>query len=160
MIYLQILVSASPSERPQPATKTLLENAALATLHFTETPPDVDISIVLTNDAQLQKLNLEFLGIDAPTDVLAFPSVETDPDSGHQYLGDVIISYSRAEAQAAAVGHPIESELRLLVIHGVLHLLGYDHAEEQEKAVMWSVQEEILVQIRDPEEKNNTVNNP
>jgi len=160
MIYLQILESACPSERPQPVTKTLLENAALATLNLTETPPDVDLSIVLTNDAQLQKLNLEFLGIDAPTDVLAFPSVETDPDSGHQYLGDVIISYPMAEAQAAAVGHPIESELRLLVIHGVLHLLGYDHAEEQEKAVMWSVQEDILVQMRGPEEQNDTVNNP
>ena len=147
MIFLQISESISPTESPEPVEPSLLENAVLATLGYTDTSSDVDLSIVLTDDNQLRQLNLQFLGVDAPTDVLAFPSGETDPDSGTQYLGDVIVSYPRAKAQASAAGHALERELKLLVVHGVLHLLGYDHGEEQQKAEMWSAQEAILAQI-------------
>lgn len=147
MIFLQISESISPTKGPEPVEPSLLENAVLATLGYTDTSSDVDLSIVLTDDNQLRQLNLQFLGVDAPTDVLAFPSGETDPDSGTHYLGDVIVSYPRAKAQASAAGHALERELKLLVVHGVLHLLGYDHGEEQQKAEMWSAQEAILAQI-------------
>lgn len=147
MIYLQFSESISPIEGSEPVEPSLLENAARATLQYAGTSLDVDLSIVLTDDVQLHEFNLQFLGVDAPTDVLAFPSGETDPDSGTQYLGDVIVSFPRAEAQAENAGHALERELRLLVTHGVLHLLGYDHGEEQQKAVMWSAQEDILSQL-------------
>ena len=107
------------------------------------------MTLVITDDSGIQELNRDFLGIDAPTDVLAFSTQEDDepfvvaPDA-RGYLGDVIVSYPRAAAQAEELGHPLELELNLLIVHGVLHLLGYDHADEAGKMVMWVRQDEIL----------------
>jgi len=106
-----------------------------------------DMTVVLTDDARLHELNREYLGVDAPTDVLSFPAAETDPETGTPYLGDILISISRAEAQAQTAGHPLESEVQLLVVHGVLHLLGHDHVHAQEKTRMWKAQAEILGQL-------------
>jgi probable rRNA maturation factor len=108
-----------------------------------------EVTLVLTDDEGIQALNRDFLGLDAPTDVLSFSAQEDGgpfvaaPEMGG-YLGDVIVSYPRAVAQAEERGHPIQQELNLLVVHGILHLLGYDHAGEEEKAVMWARQEAIL----------------
>lgn len=103
-----------------------------------------DLTVVLTGDAELRKLNREYLGIDATTDVLSFPAAEVNPESRAAYLGDVLISVPRAQAQARAAGHALESEVQLLVVHGVLHLLGYDHARPGQRARMWSVQAKVL----------------
>ena len=127
-----------------PFPEKLLEHAAQAALEHESESMDSDLSIVLTDDARLQQLNREYLGIDAPTDVLSFPASETDPDTGVRYIGDILISIPRAQTQAAASGHPLESEVQLLVVHGVLHLLGHDHAESKDKARMWKAQSEIL----------------
>jgi probable rRNA maturation factor len=122
-----------------------LEHAASAALvHQSVTG---DLSIVLTDDAQLQQLNHDYLGVDAPTDVLSFPASETDPESNITYLGDILISVQRAHQQAVAAGHPLESEVQLLVVHGVLHLLGHDHARQAEKSRMWAAQTAILESI-------------
>jgi probable rRNA maturation factor len=123
----------------------LIERAAHAAL--THQSADGDLSVVLTNDARLHQLNREYLGVDAPTDVLSFRASESDPETGARYLGDILISIPRAEAQAKSAGHPLESEVQLLVVHGVLHLLGYDHANLKEKAGMWKIQSEILESI-------------
>ncbi len=107
------------------------------------------VTVVITDDEGIQGLNRDFLGIDAPTDVLAFSFLEDSgpfiaaPEAGG-YLGDVIVSYPRAVAQAGELGHPVEEELHLLVVHGLLHLLGYDHADEEGQAEMWARQEQIL----------------
>ena len=122
----------------------LLQRAARLTLDLESAPVDADITIVLTDDAQLHELNKEFLGVDAPTDVLSFPASESDPETGSPYLGDILISIPRAKAQAKAAGHPLESEAQLLVVHGALHLLGHDHAKANEKKKMWKAQAEIL----------------
>lgn len=129
--------------------KELLERAARAALTHQQQSPDVDLSIVLTDDARLKQLNRDYLGIDAPTDVLSFPASESDgsendPETGSPYLGDILISIPRAKAQAKAAGHALESEVQLLVVHGVLHLLGHDHAKPKEKKKMWQAQGEIL----------------
>lgn len=108
-----------------------------------------ELTLVVTDDEGIRALNRDFLGIDAPTDVLSFSAQEDSgpfvaaPEAGG-YLGDVILSYPRAIEQAREQGHSTEQELNLLVVHGVLHLLGYDHAGEEEKAVMWAQQEAIL----------------
>jgi probable rRNA maturation factor len=143
-------------ETETPFRQELLEHAARSALHYAAQPPDAGLSIILTNDARLHELNLNYLGVDAPTDVLSFPASEIDPETGAPYLGDILISVPRARAQAEAAGHPLESEVQLLVVHGVLHLLGHDHAEPDEKARMWKAQAEILeglglgqIQIRD-----------
>lgn len=124
--------------------KRLLERAARAALTHQKRSPDADLSIVLTDNARLQRLNRDYLGIDAPTDVLSFPASESDPVTGSPYLGDILISIPRARAQAKTAGHALESEAQLLVVHGVLHLLGHDHAKPKEKAKMWKAQAEIL----------------
>ena len=133
-----------------PSLKTVLapeaaERAALAAL--THQSADGDLTIVLTDDAQLHELNRDYLGIDAPTDVLSFPASETDPETARRYLGDILISVPRAEEQARAAGHALEAEAQLLTVHGTLHLLGYDHASTAEKARMWKAQAEILARL-------------
>jgi probable rRNA maturation factor len=133
------------SEFPFP--EELLERAANATLEHESQPVDSDLSIILTSDARLHALNFNYLGIDAPTDVLSFPASETDPESGARYIGDILISIARAQTQAETARHPLETEVQLLVVHGVLHLLGYDHAEPEEKAHMWKAQSEILASL-------------
>ena len=135
-----IHIESSPAL--QPVKPELIEHAALTTLAHQST--DGDLTIVLTDDAQLHQLNRDYLGVDAPTDVLSFPASETDPETGVSYLGDVIVSIPRAEAQSQSAGHPLEAELQLLVVHGVLHLLGHDHADPEDKARMWSAQSQVL----------------
>ena len=131
--------------KAQAVSAQWIERAAQAAL--THQSADGDLTVVLSDDARLQKLNQDYLGVDAPTDVLSFPASETDPETGARYLGDIIISIPRAEAQAKSAGHPLEAEVQLLVVHGVLHLLGYDHAEAEEKTKMWKVQAEVLERL-------------
>jgi probable rRNA maturation factor len=127
-------------------SEDLIERAAHAALsHLTSGESrDAELTIVLTDDTRLHEMNRDYLGIDAPTDVLSFPASETDPETGARYVGDILISIPRAQAQAEAAGHPLESEMQLLVVHGVLHLLGHDHAQAEDKARMWKTQAEIL----------------
>jgi probable rRNA maturation factor len=105
-----------------------------------------DLSIVFVDDQEMQDLNRAFRQENSSTDVLAFPAGYVDPDSHHTYLGDVIISFSQAEQQAIHSRHAVNDEIQLLAIHGVLHLLGHDHLEADDKAKMWSAQEQILNQ--------------
>jgi probable rRNA maturation factor len=150
MIEVQISEAIEQKETSlQAATRgeqitALLQQAAATALQVAGADPQADMTVVLSDDDQLQRLNHQFLEIDAPTDVLSFPGGDTDPDSETLYLGDVIISYERAAAQAAAGGHAVEAELQLLTVHGVLHLLGHDHAEAAEKTAMWAVQAQAL----------------
>ncbi len=125
----------------------VLERAARQTLLCAGASPEAELSVVLSSDERLAELNRQYLGVDAPTDVLAFPAGDVDPDSGAPYLGDVLISYPRALAQAAAGGHLPTEELQLLVVHGVLHLLGYDHSTEEERERMWTLQDEALTRL-------------
>lgn len=127
--------------------RDLLERATNAVLDHQAESSDSELTIVLTDDARLKELNRDYLGIDAPTDVLSFPASETDPETGARYIGDILISIPRAKSQATAAGHPLESEVQLLVVHGVLHLLGHDHANAEEKARMWKAQAEILERL-------------
>lgn len=128
-----------------------LRIVARAVLHsegWTSSEP-AELTLVITDDDGIQGLNRDFLGIDAPTDVLAFSAREDDgpfvaaPEAGG-YLGDVIVSYPRAVAQAQEHGHSPQRELNLLIVHGILHLLGYNHADEEEKSAMWARQDAIL----------------
>jgi probable rRNA maturation factor len=124
----------------------LLKHAALAVLELSGAPAG-DLTIVLVDDARIQGLNRDFLGHDAPTDVLSFPADQADPETGHRYLGDIVISCARAAEQAGERGHSLEAEMQLLVVHGVLHLLGHDHAETGEKERMWAAQAEALERL-------------
>ena len=134
-------------ESEVPFPQHLLEQAGRETLKHQSYSLESELSIILTDDARLHELNLNYLGVNAPTDVLSFPASETDPETGAHYIGDILISVPRAQAQAEAAGHPLEAEVQLLVVHGVLHLMGHDHAEAEEKKRMWEAQAEILERL-------------
>ena len=121
-----------------------LRAAARAALKHQQAPMPGALTIVVADDATLHQLNCEFLGEDRPTDVLSFPSGEADSEAGGRYFGDIALSLPTARAQARTAGHPLGAELQLLVVHGVLHLLGHDHANKEEQARMWQAQAEIL----------------
>src|SRR5512146_460190 len=127
--------------------QNLIETAAQAALEHEGESLNAELSIILTDDARLHELNLNYLGVDAATDVLSFPASETDPETGARYIGDILISVPRAQAQAEAADHPLEAEVQLLVVHGVLHLLGHDHARAKDKARMWKAQAAILERL-------------
>ncbi len=96
------------------------------------------VSLYITDDAEMRRLNRRFHATDASTDVLSFPS------QGGDHLGDVVISYDRARAQARRAGWRTADELDLLAVHGTLHLLGYDDLKPRARSKMWKKQEEIL----------------
>ena len=127
--------------------KSILLQAAQLTLELTNADYGSDVSIVVGNDALLQRLNSKYRNVDSTTDVLSFPSGEVDPDTQAYYLGDIVISLPRAQEQASSVGHPLVDELQLLVVHGTLHLLGYDHLEIVDKVKMQAAQDDILKQL-------------
>jgi probable rRNA maturation factor len=123
-----------------------LRQAARTTLEQQRIKRHVELTIVVTGNAQLRSLNRAFREVDAPTDVLSFATDE-QPGPDTLYLGDVVISYPKAREQALAGRHSVEAELQLLVVHGVLHLLGHDHYTEAEKNVMWKAQSAVLKRL-------------
>jgi probable rRNA maturation factor len=141
-----ITISITPEFKTM-VSPYLLERAAKVVLEMEAIDLKSDLTILIDNDQRIQKLNFQFLGIDAPTDVLSFPSDEIDPETQSEYLGDIIISYTQACIQADVVGESINDEMQLLVVHGVLHLLGFDHAEPEEKEQMWNAQQAALTKL-------------
>lgn len=111
---------------------------------------EVEISVVLGDNEMIRTLNRDYLGSDTPTDVLSFPSEEINPETGFRYLGDIMISIPRALEQAETSNHPLSAELELLLVHAVLHLLGFDHADLEEKQLMWIEQTAILKTLNTP----------
>jgi probable rRNA maturation factor len=99
---------------------------------------DAEISLVLASDATIRELNRGFRGIDKATDVLSFPQGD------NILLGDIVISLETAERKAAEAETDTEEEVAFLFIHGLLHLLGYDHTEEETESEMYALQETIL----------------
>lgn len=129
---------------------SILAHAAEKTLAMVGNADEVSLTILVSNDAQLKKLNQDFREIDEPTDVLSFPIDSPELEGEKGYLGDIAISLERAGAQAKAGGHTLQQELELLTVHGVLHLLGHDHYTEEEKRIMWSLQQQALEDLENP----------
>lgn len=110
-------------------------------------PASCELTIKITGIEEIKALNQTYRNIDAPTDVLSFESDQTLPDSGKTYLGDIILSYPIAVQQAQTAGHSVLVEILVLVIHGSLHLLGYDHGTPEERTAMWNMQDSIFARI-------------
>lgn len=116
-----------------------------------------EVSVTLTNNAYIHTLNKQYRQIDRPTDVLSFALNESEEpavDGGLDVnvLGDLIISVERAEEQAADYGHSVRREMAFLTVHGMLHLLGYDHMEEEERAEMEAEQRFVMEKLGIPRE--------
>ena len=127
-----------------------IKTAVISTLHQQFITPPAAITIVLTDDKTIRQLNRDYRATDAPTDVLSFSAGDSMPGMEAVYLGDIIISVPFAVQQAVVSGHPTIAELQLLAVHGTLHLLGHDHASEQEKKVMWAAQAAVLTTLHLP----------
>lgn len=113
-----------------------------------------EVSIILTDDARIRELNREYRGIDRPTDVLSFalhesdePEIVFDGEDQIDALGDIIVSVERARAQAIEYGHSFRREIIFLIVHGMLHLLGYDHIEEADRLEMEAEQKFIMNEL-------------
>lgn len=125
-----------------------VEKAVLAALAH-ENALDRFVSVELTNDSVIHEYNREYRSVDRPTDVLSFPADEggellSIPDG---FLGDIMISIPRAEEQGKELGHSTEREIIFLTVHGLLHLLGYDHMTEEDESIMLPVQRSIVSEI-------------
>ncbi len=104
-----------------------------------------DFSLIFVEPEAIRELNNTYRQVDAVTDVLSFEyGNEIDPETGQEYLGDIIICAEQAQKQAEMSGHSVMDEICLLEIHGLLHLLGYDHMEEEQKEEMWKYQNMYL----------------
>ena len=139
----------------------IIRQVVEASLDYEACPYEAQVSVVLTDNARIQEINAEFRQIDRPTDVLSFPLVDyetpaefagledaegeyVDPDTGELMLGDIVISVEKVTEQAEKYGHSEKRELAFLTAHSMLHLMGYDHMEEEERVVMERKQAEIL----------------
>lgn len=129
----------------------LMEKAAAATLSREGVPvEDVEISITFVDDEEIRELNAQYRDVDKVTDVLSFPQFESPeelPEEGEIILGDVVLNVEQAKRQAEEYGHSEDREIIYLFVHSLLHLLGYDHMEEDEKAEMRGAEEEIMNEL-------------
>jgi probable rRNA maturation factor len=138
-----------------------LHRLALAVLHSERAPGPLEVGVVVTTDEEVLALNRQYLGHDYKTDVLSFGMQQghssedriefVTPQERPAYLGDVVISYDRAAEQAPEYGQSTEAEVATLLIHGLLHLLGYDDMAEGTRRRMHARQQELLEALYDPE---------
>ena len=154
---MEVILSTYPEELSFPAE--IAENVRAAAEKAAELygVPTAEVSITLTDNAYIHELNRQYRNIDRPTDVLSFalnegvePEVKDGPEIN--VLGDIIISVERAAEQAADYGHSLRREMAFLTVHGMLHLLGYDHMEEAERAEMQREEKYVMEQLGIPRE--------
>ena len=112
--------------------------------------PQADLCITLVDEAAMETLHVQWMDLPGPTDVMSFPMDELRPGRDEQepqegVLGDIVLCPSVAATQAAEAGHATEEELLLLTTHGILHLLGFDHAEPEEEREMFELQRQLLL---------------
>jgi probable rRNA maturation factor len=131
-----------------------LRHAARLTFEQGRTQPATahTVAILITDEATSQALNQQYRGVDAPTDVLSFantpdPDFPDSSDTMGGHLGDLVISFPVAARQAQQAGHTAAAEVTLLVVHGMLHLLGYDHHTDAQKAEMWALQGKVMSRL-------------
>ena len=130
------------NEQTQQVDEARLSRLATHVLEAEEVDEEAELSVLLVGSDHIRRLNARFAGDDYATDVLSFPMMEDDESS--LLLGDVVICPEVAATNAAKLGHDVARELDTLLVHGTLHLLGYDHDDEEEKARMQGRQRDIL----------------
>ena len=128
-----------------PETAVLVKKAAAAALRAEGVDEPCEIGVTLTNDKGIHGINCEQRGVDRPTDVLSFPIDEMNYDTNRRYLGDMVLSLERAEAQGEEYGGGFAHEVQYLTVHSVLHLLGYDHLDEGEKKAKMRAREKAIM---------------
>lgn len=160
---MNIIFDCELEEKPAISYEEIMERAINAALDYEGCPYECEINVVITDNEHIRETNREFREIDRATDVLSFPMIEYEvpgqfdwledydeyfhPETGELLLGDIMISMEKVFEQASEYGHSIERELAFLTVHSVLHLCGYDHMEDDERAVMEQKQREIMDEL-------------
>ena len=154
---MKVIISNYPEELSFPAEIEENVRAAAEKVGELYGVENGEVSVTLTNNDYIHQLNRKYRQIDRPTDVLSFalneseePDIENGPDIN--VLGDIILSVERAEEQAADYGHSLRREIAFLTVHGMLHLLGYDHMEEEERLEMEQEQRFVMEKLGIPRE--------
>ena len=139
----------------------VIKNVVKRVVDTENCPYEVEVNVLLTNNEEIHEANKDFRNIDRPTDVLSFPMVDYDfpadfslvnespegylnPETDELLLGDIMVSVDKVYSQAEEYGHGIKREFAFLIAHSMLHLLGYDHMEDEERVVMEAKQEAVL----------------
>lgn len=148
---MEILINNEQEHYDLEPYEDLLIKAFSIAAAIEDLPEDFEVSISFVDDRRIHELNLEYRGVDAPTDVLSFPQNGEDdlilPEGFPLVLGDIIISLERALEQARDFDHSLEREVIYLSIHGFFHLVGYDHETEAEQQVMRELEERVLGEL-------------
>lgn len=156
---VEVYIENAQTEIPVDEETLYLIRTVIAQAAAMEQVSDGEVSVVLVDDATMQQYNAQYRGVDKTTDVLSFSMLEGEDgeaedenDAGAQepmprLLGDILISMPRVQAQAEEYGHSFRRELGFLVVHGFLHLLGYDHDTPEAEQAMFSRQEQVLASL-------------
>ena len=149
---MEIEIRREPEDLPVPDSDITAVRRAVETVGRLYGAEDAEVSVTLTDDAHVHVLNREYRNVDRPTDVLSFALAESEEPEiigadGGVVLGDLVISLERAAAQAEEYGHSTLRELSFLTVHGMLHLLGYDHMEEEERLEMEEEQRRVMEEL-------------
>lgn len=145
---MEIQLEVRPYYRGKFDRESLL-NAVKASLVSCYSQP-VIVGLLVSGNREIQQMNRDYRGMDKPTDVLSFNQNYTDPETGLEYIGDIILAVPYAGIQAKRDGHSLDEELQLLAIHGVLHLAGFDHDTTAREKVMWQEQSRLLASTGNP----------
>ena len=137
------------NESATPVDEAAILRLAVFALDSLHVHADAELAIVLVDEGAMEQLHVQWMDEPGPTDVLSFPMDELRPGTEESptppgLLGDIVLCPQVAQAQAETAGHPTLAELQLLTTHGILHLLGFDHAEPDEEKEMFGLQREIL----------------
>ena len=149
---MEIEIRRDPEDLPVSEAETAAVRCAIETVGRLYGAEDVEVSVTLTDDAHIHEINRMYRGVDRPTDVISFALTESEEPEiigaqQNEVLGDLIISLDRMRAQAAEYGHTELRELSFLTVHGMLHLLGYDHIEEEERLEMEEEQRAVMEEL-------------
>ena len=151
---MNLLIDNRTDEPLTAELEDAIRRAAAEALRYEEFDEDCEISVSIVDNEEIREINRQFRSIDRATDVLSFPMLtfaegeEAEVNENDEIvLGDIIISLERAKEQAEEYGHSYERELLYLFVHSILHLLGYDHMEEEERIEMETLQREILNEL-------------
>jgi probable rRNA maturation factor len=141
-----MLVRVSSSREVEPLALDAFESLAVFVLRMEDAPDAVELSVALVDPDEIARLNAAYRGVEGPTDVLSFGCDDPEPvDSDEPIaIGDVVIAPEIAQSQATSLGTTVEAELDLLLVHGVLHLLGYDHDSDEDAAAMQARERAVL----------------
>ncbi|WP_314666804.1 rRNA maturation RNase YbeY [uncultured Selenomonas sp.] len=149
---MEIEIRCTPEELAVSEEEAAAVRRAIETVGRLYGTEDAEVSVTLTDDAHIHELNRTYRAVDRPTDVLSFALTESEEPEifgteTHEVLGDLVISLERMRAQAEEYGHSELRELSFLTVHGMLHLLGYDHMEEEERQEMEAEQRAVMEEL-------------